>query len=1179
MSRESCGTCCQFTPLHGTPLKCVICEKTYHKKKDCSGMDAFTLKKTLDRDKEWICVDCNIMITPFATLSNSELIETFAVNVQNQQPKPNKKSKCGHCNKKVRMNVSFVYCSCCSNFLHIKCSDNKKECFPLPDDWQCNKCVLKLLPCSSLSDNNLLLFLKGFTTTEAENLSNLPSFSIQSLLDQISGQKFSTDEFLSNSIDSKYYTPAQFISEKFSKKSFSLIHLNIASLQLHIDELRTLLSLLNHPFDAICITETRLHDDNSLSNIQIQGYDFVHTKTLTQCGGAGIYIKTSIEYELLNKYSISNMNISESVFLEIKNTKRKNIVIGCIYRHHTPVSDFLETFLNDVLEKVTKSNKICALIGDFNVDLIKYGNHSPTESFYDLVSSFGFRPLILQPSRVSSNSATLIDNIFLNDLECFSKGGNLTNSISDHFLQFCQIDIYDKTGNNNWQNKFSRNWRIFNSREFEDELSSINWDETLNYTQETDLSFSIFFNKIEKLLDEMAPYKKLTRKEYGLKMSPWITNGILVSMRERDLLYKKFAKEKNPTLKAAHHLKFKTYRNRIVNLIRESKKQHFADFFKEHHSNLKKTWDGIRDLINVSKKTSTRINKLSQDKKIFSDNSDISNKMNDFFVNIGSSVEAKIPKSKKAFHEYLSPNNPVNLALRDCSHDEVIEIIKSFSVSKASGPFSIPSKILKNYAHILISPITTLVNKSLNEGTFPSYLKSALVCPIFKKGDKSKCANYRPISLLSNIGKIFERVMYNRIEEFLNEFETIYQLQFGFRKKYSTNHALLSIVEKIRSNLDNKTFSCGVFVDLEKAFDTVNHMILLKKLDHYGIRGIANKWIRSYLSNRYQCVSANGVKSKKLKVRCGVPQGSILGPLLFIIYINDMHKALNKCTVHHFADDTNLLFSNKSPDVIRKTMNNELELLFDWLCANRLSLNVAKTEFIIFRPPKMNLDKRVVLTLNHKKIFESRKIKYLGLLMDDRLTWKFHINELCKKLNRSVGMLYKIRHLCPKSVLRSLYFSIFNSHLVYGLPVWGNTDKIYTEKLNMLQKKAIRAITFSDYKAPSRPILKALGILSLNDLYQYQISSLMWDLDHDILPTSISSYFIKRRNAHSHSTRLADADKLTIIKTNTIRYGKKSFKIEGAEKLNSLKDLNLYNNANSKTDFLRKLKLTYLETY
>ena len=1179
MSRDPCGTCGQLTPQNITPLKCVICSKAFHKKKDCSLMDAHVLKKILDRDKEWICGECNIMITPFATLENSELIEIFAENAQNHQPKPNKKTKCGHCNKKVRMNVSFVYCPCCSKFFHIKCSDTKKVNFPLPPDWQCNQCVLKLLPCSTLSDNNLLLFLKGFTSDEIDNLSNLPSFNIQSLLDQISGQNFNTDEFLSHSINSKYYTPAQFISEKFSKKSFSLIHLNIASLQLHIDELRTLLALLNHPFDAICITETRLHDDHPLSNIQIEGYEFVHTKTLTQCGGAGIYIKSTIEYELLKQFSISNKNVSESIFLEIKNPTRKNIVIGCIYRHHTPVSDFLETFLNDVLEKVTKSNKICALIGDFNVDLIKYGNHLPTESFYDQISSYGFRPLVLQPSRVTTHSATLIDNIFLNDLECFSKGGNLTNSISDHFLQFCQIDIYDKTNSNkNWQNKFTRNWRIFNSREFEEELSSINWDESLNLAQGTEACFSTFFNKIEKLLDEMAPYKKLTRKEYGLKVSPWITNGIFASMRERDLIYKNFVKEKDPTLKTALHLSYKTYRNRIVNLIRISKKQYFADFFHEHHSNLKKTWDGIRDLINVSKKSSTKISKLIQD-RTFTDNSDIANKMNDFFVNIGSSVEAKIPDSKKAFHDYLGLNNPTSLLLRQCSQDEVKEIIKNFSVSKASGPFSIPTKILKNYSHILINPLTTIINKSLSEGIFPSYLKAALVCPIFKKDDKTKCANYRPISLLSNIGKIFERVMYNRIEEFLNDSEIIYKLQFGFRKKYSTNHALLSIVEKIRANLDNKTFSCGVFVDLEKAFDTVNHMILLQKLEHYGIRDIANNWMRSYLTNRSQCVSTNGVKSKNLKVSCGVPQGSILGPLLFIIYINDMHKALNKCTVHHFADDTNLLFSDKSPNVIKKTMNKELALLFDWLCANRLSLNVGKTEFIIFRPPKMKLENRVVLTLNHKQIFESRKIKYLGLLMDDRLTWKFHINELCKKLNRSVGMLFKLRHLCPSSVLKSLYFSIFNSHMTYGLPVWGNTDKIYTEKINLLQKKAIRAITFSDFRAPSLPILKDLEILSFYDLYQYQIASLMWDHDHNVLPCSISSYFTKRRNVHSHSTRLAAADKLIIPKTNTVRYGSKSFKIEGAKMLNSLKEQNIYNNASSKSVFLKKLKLTYLEFY
>ena len=217
--------------------------------------------------------------------------------------------------------------------------------------------------------------------------------------------------------------------------------------------------------------------------------------------------------------------------------------------------------------------------------------------------------------------------------------------------------------------------------------------------------------------------------------------------------------------------------------------------------------------------------------------------------------------------------------------------------------------------------------------------------------------------------------MYNRLENFLNENNLIYDLQYGFRKKFSTNHALISIVEQIRVNLDKKKYTCGVFVDLEKAFDTVNHKILLTKLNHYGINGISNSWLTSYLSDRTQSVSLDGEKSDILKISCGVPQGSILGPLLFLIYINDMHCALKESTVHHFADDTNLLYSHKDPDHIKKVMNKELKALYEWLCANRLSLNVSKTEFLVFRPPKKGLKNRMLLELNKTKIHESSKIK------------------------------------------------------------------------------------------------------------------------------------------------------------------------------------------------------------
>ena len=455
----------------------------------------------------------------------------------------------------------------------------------------------------------------------------------------------------------------------------------------------------------------------------------------------------------------------------------------------------------------------------------------------------------------------------------------------------------------------------------------------------------------------------------------------------------------------------------------------------------------------MSKKSNCTISKLVSNNVTITEPKKIVDTMNNFFVNIGKTVEEKIPHVSKSFSSYLGNRNDFSIVLNPCTNDEISKYLCNLNVSKACGPNSIPTAILKSFSGTFIQPLTFVINKSLIEGVFPSLLKSASVCPIFKKNDKTNCANYRPISLLSNLSKIFERAMYDRIELFFNDFKLIYKLQYGFRKKHSTNHALLSIVEEIRKNLNNKTFSCGVFVDLEKAFDTVNHMILIEKLEHYGIRGPTNKWIKSYLMNRKQYVNLNGVNSDVGLVTCGVPQGSILGPLLFIIYINDMNKSFVHSIVHHFADDTNLLFSSKDPRTLRKIINKELNCLFEWLCANRLSLNVSKTEFIVFRPPKKSLMSRIVLKLNGTKIFESPKIKYLGIILDSQLTWKYHIHELSKKLNRAVGMLYKIRDFCTQTVLRSLYFSLFNSHLVYGIPVWGNCDDRYMSKLLLVEKE------------------------------------------------------------------------------------------------------------------------------
>jgi len=419
----------------------------------------------------WMCISCQSDTFPFTNLTNEEIFDVFNDKV----PLLSKKAKCGGCSRKIKKNFPYSTCNTCSCTFHQKCTGMPKKDVPLPPNWDCPKCISKQLPFSSIDQNSLLMTIHGKSDSEIDSLNKGPSFSLKSLLDKLPGQNFSKDEFLNDTIKSKYYTVGDFLAAKFSAKKFSIIHLNISSLQRHIDDLRSLLAGLEMKFDIICISETRLYDEKPLVNIDIDGYNFIHTTTHTHAGGAGMYINSKLEFEKMDSISLCHPNICESVFAEIKHPTKKNVIIGTVYRHPSPpVSEFLDCFLSKTLQKITITKKNCILAGDFNVDLIKYGHNNHVNSFYDEVSSFSFRPLVLQPSRVTSKSFTLIDNIFTNDMSCFSSGGNITSSISDHFAQFCQLDIFDKIRTST--TKFSRDWRNFNKERFAYEIQNINWD-------------------------------------------------------------------------------------------------------------------------------------------------------------------------------------------------------------------------------------------------------------------------------------------------------------------------------------------------------------------------------------------------------------------------------------------------------------------------------------------------------------------------------------------------------------------------------------------------------------------------------------------------------------------------------------------------------------------------------
>ena len=364
----------------------------------------------------------------------------------------------------------------------------------------------------------------------------------------------------------------------------------------------------------------------------------------------------------------------------------------------------------------------------------------------------------------------------------------------------------------------------------------------------------------------------------------------------------------------------------------------------------------------------------------------ISNSFNNYFTTIADKLlTSKKYMDNKHFSDYLQhpkEGRTKSFHIKPTDQIEIESLISLTNIKKSNGPNSIPNQIIKSISSSISLPISNICNKSFITSIFPDKLKMSKVIPIHKKVSKLKVANYRPISLLSNIDKIMEKIMFSRMHNFFELHNYIYHLQFGFRAKHSMNHALMSITQRIREAIDNGNMAIGVFVDLQKAFDTVNHDILLYKINHYGIRGMANDWFRSYLKNRSQYVFINGFDSILNRVDHGVPQGSVLGPLLFLIYINDLNICIANSEVYHFADDTHLLHISKKKlrnrNVVKR-INTDLKRLNNWLLPNKISLNASKTEIIYFRKKGYKIPE-VTVKMNGVKLTSSTEIKYLGIL-------------------------------------------------------------------------------------------------------------------------------------------------------------------------------------------------------
>ena len=756
---------------------------------------------------------------------------------------------CGICSKTIGINHRFIKCSICNYKVHIKCNKTDTKTYELmtknTEPQFCIKCKEDIIPFQRITDQQFFATAEKGINKDIEglNFSIFPSNRLKDYFKDINNLQsgLNHDDEVDSPVLNCNYTDINSFDYQNKPNHLSLFHLNIASLPKHKDELETILNMIDLNFDIIGITETKLKKNVEPSiSTNIEGYKCYSTDTEAEKGGALIYIAEHFNTKPLKSLEqiMYKPKQLESVFIEICNKKKKNIIIGCIYRHPTmDLGEFNEDFFNPLIDKLSSQHKSIYLMGDFNIDLMKIDNDPSSADFFDSLTSNLFVPHIIHPTRITTTTKTLIDNIFSNSSN-FSEGisGNLTLSISDHLAQYLLIpEESDKTPKN--KIIFKRDTKNFDRENFILDVLSIDWDKVTDINKgDPNESFNRFEATINPLIDKYLPLKKLSRKETKNYFKPWITLGIRNSIKRRDNLHKRYIKAKDNETKNNYHAQYKELRNMIVTLCRESKKAYYQRFFNDNANNIKNTWKGINQIINIKSKKSNQISSLIINNELITDSKQIANNFNEYFCTIAERLQSRIYHASQNFTKYLTNSNDHNFFIAPTNITEIINIIDNLDVNKASGPHSIPIEILHTIKFTIADPLANIINLSFEKGIYFDNMKFSKTIPFFKeKGSNLDCANYRPISLLSNINKIIEKMMHERLYKFLNLHNCIYENQFGFRKKHSTNHALISLTEDIRNSLDNNQISCGFFIDLQKAFDTVNHPILLSKLNHYGI--------------------------------------------------------------------------------------------------------------------------------------------------------------------------------------------------------------------------------------------------------------------------------------------------------------------------------------------------------
>lgn len=882
-----------------------------------------------------------------------------------------------------------------------------------------------------------------------------------------------------------------YVQDTCDQFNFTIFHQNIRSINKNFDKLVAYLSTVDGKPDIIVLTEAWLSEDGDVARFTLPGYSVFAAGSQARSGGIVVFCHSTISISQHDSLIAG----ADSLFLKFKlQASNKSIALLCVYRlHGYSLDNFLVDFEKH-LDDVKESDAIC--IGDFNIPL-NDENDVLVDKYVQISSSFGFEHLIDIPTREASQNC--IDHIMFRSKKYDNYCSGVINAkITDHHAICMSLPACCRSSTSA-DMIFTIDYNNLCSL-----LENENWSCVYDCNNVDD-AFNMFVSVLQKAVDLSKSFKKKPTCRTR-KLKPWITDGLVKSINIRDKIHQKMKKYPN-NINLRNN--FNKLQVKINKWVVETKNRYYENMFRTNANNTKQQWKLINELTGKSSPSRNSI-QLENDEGLVADPIMVAQQFNSFFVNVPNTLSEFSDLSTGQYRQYKdqfkTKTNPNSIFWRPVCDDEVLKLINSLQNNKAPGPDQISTLIIKKNQLFLTPVLVFIFNLSLSEGQFPQSLKIAKVVPIFKGGSPLQVGNYRPISLLSVFSKLLEKIVKSRMLDFLAQTNFFSRDQYGFREGLNTECALENFLSQIYNSLNdlNSNKTAGLFLDLAKAFDTVNHKLLLRKLHRAGMRGVVLNWFESYLENRMQYVSVANCSSSTLLIKSGVPQGSVLGPILFLIFINDLYSGTFHGQITAFADDTAFSYSATNLTQLHYSMQQDLNSLSLWFNFNKLSLNYKKTTYLIFT---FSNSSKFTQPLKYHKLdcpqdshcscgvlSQTEAVKYLGLKLDEDLLWKSHVKSIKQYLFVFLRKFYYLRSLCPDHVLRQLYFSFIHSKLNYGISCWCSTYLTHIRPVFITQKSFIRIITKHNRLSESLPLFRTLKILPLRYLYVFKVLNVFFKM-------------------------------------------------------------------------------------